>query len=122
MLMKLSELLNEDFRLPSREYGKDALYYTLPGTVELPQITAQDPYLIYRIGMAMAPKDQKIEGGRFNEFSILTYYTKEEEELIQKMLAKSGVQTNKISTTTSEEPVDTNKTSPIVARNPLGKK
>ena len=70
----------------------------------------------------MAPKDQKIEGGRFNEFSILTYYTKEEEELIQKMLAKSGVQTNKISTTTSEEPVDTNKTSPIVARKPLGKK
>ena len=38
------------------------------------------------------------------------------------MLAKSGVQTNKISTTNSEEPVDTNKTSPIVARKPLGKK
>lgn len=119
--MKLSDFLAEETYFKSREYGHDDLWHTLPNSVELPDITAQNPYLIYRVGMSLANYETPVEGGRFNEFGVLAYYTKEEAELCNKMLKASGIKVAQISSENSEEPPEINKVSPVVARGPIKK-
>lgn len=119
--MKLSEFLAEETYFPSRNYGHDDLWHTMPNSVEMPEITAQNPYLIYRVGMSLADYKTPIEGGRFNEFGVLAYYTKEEAELCNKLLRSQGIKINQISSENSEEPESVNKVSPVVARGPIKK-
>lgn len=120
--MKLSEFLAEEQYFKSRQYGHDDLWHTMPNTVEMPDITAQNPYLIYRIGMSLADHTTPIEGGRFNEYGILAYYTEEEAELCNKLLRNSGIKVNEISSLKSEEPEGINKKSPVSNPGPIKKK
>jgi hypothetical protein len=120
--MKLSEFLTEEQYFKSRQYGHDDLWHTMPNTVEMPDITAQNPYLIYRIGMSLADHTTPIEGGRFNEYGILAYYSEEEAELCNKLLKQSGIKVNEISSSRSEEPDNTNKVSPLPNPGPIKKK
>lgn len=119
--MKLNEFLAEEHYFKSRDYGHDDLWHTMPNSVEMPDITAQNPYLIYRVGMSLADFTTPVEGGRFNEFGVLAYYTKEEAELCNKMLRAAGIKINEISSKRSEEPEGTNKTSPVISRGPIKK-
>ena len=120
--MKLNEFLAEETYFPSRQYGHDDLWHTMPNSVELPDITAQNPYLIYRVGMSLANYESPVEGSRFNEFGVLAYYTEEEAELCNKMLKASGIRVNQIASKRTEEPEGVNKKSPIADRGPIKKK
>ena len=120
--MKLSEFLAEDQYFKSRQYGHDDLWHTMPNTVEMPEITAQNPYLIYRIGMSLADHTTPVEGGRFNEYSVLSYYTQEEADLCNKMLRDSGIKVDEITSGKSEEPDGVNKVSPLPNPGPIKKR
>lgn len=95
--------------------SQDPEYYTLSPTVSILDAPGNDPYLIYRIVRGLAA-GQNIEGSRYNEFGLLTFYTKEEEEKIMAELKRAGIKVKPLVSAKSEERPDTNTVSPVAGQ------
>lgn len=95
----------------------------MPTTWELPALPNQDPYLQYRMGLAMAdarsgePFDSQ---SAFGENMSIIGYTDADNETVKLALKRMGPEYAKgarsISTKKSEEATDVNKTSPTAAK------
>ena len=115
--MKISELL--------RESGTGSLApsvaRTLPATYELPGLKNQDPYMQYRMGVALAAardsNKYETESAFGENMSIIGYTDADIEtiELALKLVGKEYAKGAKmISTKKSEESLDVNIKSPII--------
>jgi hypothetical protein len=98
----------------------------MPTTWELPALPNQDPYLQYRMGVAMAsarsgePMDAQ---SAFGENMSIVGYTNADDETVKLALKIMGKEYAKgartISTRKSEEAIDVNKVSPMQAQGPI---
>jgi len=95
----------------------------MPTTWELPGLPNQDPYYIYRMGLAMASarSDQPFDNqSAFGENMSIVGYTEADDETVRIALKKMGAPysdgAHSISTHASEEAPDVNKSSPTPAK------
>ena len=119
--MKIKEILNEG----GTGSLTTAVARAMPTTWELPGLTNQDPYLQYRMGVAMAnarsgePLDT---ASAFGENMTVVGYTDADDETVKLALKQMGSKYAKgaksISTRKSEEALDVSKTSPVAKRKP----
>ena len=120
--------------MKSREFIKEsgtgslspAVAHALPSTYELPGLKNQDPYMQYRLGVAMAgAKDPgKFETqSAFGENMSVVSYTPQDEEILKLALKLIGKEYSKgahrISTEHSEEATDVNTQSPVSPKGPI---
>lgn len=117
--MKIKEILSEG--------GTGSLTRSvaraMPTTWELPGLPNQDPYLQYRMGLAMAnarspePFDDE---SAFGESMSIVGYTDADNETVKLALKRMGAPyadgAHSIATRKSEEAADVNKTSPTPAK------
>tara|TARA_R110000868_G_scaffold201067_1_gene448636 strand:+ start:84 stop:443 length:360 start_codon:yes stop_codon:yes gene_type:complete len=95
----------------------------IPGAKTFPRI--DQGYGLYRFGLAMAssPEDNGSNGvHELNNRPVTLCYTKQEEDIINKALKKLGLSSQQITSNGSQEPKDTNKTSPMPARDAVKRK
>jgi len=92
----------------------------MPTTWELPNLPNQDPYLQYRMGLAMATarsNEPFHTASAFGENMSIVGYTDADDETVKLALKKMGQPYSKgaksISTKKSEEAPDVNKTSAV---------
>ena len=127
--MKIKEIINEG----GTGSLTTAVKRALPATIEFPNLPNQDPYLQYRMGIALAaaraPKtdDSKFyTSSAFGENMSIVSYTDADLETIQlaaKLIGKEYTAGSKmISTTKSEEAQDVSTQSPIQPRGPIKRK
>jgi hypothetical protein len=103
-----------------------AVARAMPTTWELPGLPNQDPYLQYRMGIAMAGarsgEPMETESA-FGENMSVIGYTDADNETVKLALKNMGKKYAKgarsIATRKSEEATDVNKTSPIQAQGPV---
>ena len=123
--MKIEEILNEG----STGSLAPAVQRTLPATFEFPKLANQDPYLQYRMGLALASANagQKLESeSAFGENMSIVGYTDADIEIIKlasKLMGKEFTAGSKLITTAkSEEATDVNTISPMAKpiRNKFG--
>ena len=103
-----------------------AVARTLPSTYVLPHLKNQDPYLQYRMGMALAaarhPENWETQSA-FGENMSVVGYTDADDETLKLALKLIGPEyaagAKLISTKKSEEATDVNKTSPMQAQGPI---
>lgn len=120
--------------MKSREFIKEngtgslspAVAHALPCTYELPGLKNQDPYMQYRLGVAMAgARDpEKFETqSAFGENMSVVSYTPEDEETLKLALKLIGKEysegAHRISTDRSEESSDVNTQSPMSPKGPI---
>lgn len=113
--MKINEILNEGNTgslIPS-------VARAMPTTWELPGLPNQDPYLQYRMGLAMANARSKqpfADQSAFGENMSIVSYTNADDETVKLALKHMGAPysdgAHSIATRKSEESTDVNKTSP----------
>lgn len=84
-------------------------------TLAFPGMPSNNPYKMYRFGLAMANHDIKHEAGPADEYGVISAYSLGEEEIIAAAQAKTGERSIVIADTGSREPRDTNHVS-VVAR------
>lgn len=105
----------------------------LPATYALTQLTNQDPYYQYRMGLALAKArayEQGLVDGNelesvFGERMIVVARSAEEQKTIDlalKMMGERGQNKKLISTAKSEENPTVNKTSPLKPQPPVQRK
>lgn len=127
--MLITELLAEGVGEGSLQTG---VARALPGMWALPGLTNQDPYLQYRMGLALA-KARAVEQGHisgnadpsaFGENMLISTPTPEEEQTLKAALKLLGHHTAKrrISTPGSEENPEVNKVSPMKPQGPIRRK
>ena len=91
--------------------------YTLPATYVLPKLPNQDPYLQYRMGLQLAASGPDMYSPEadspWGENMAIVAYSSGEEEILSAALKATGQPSEIITTSRSEEPKSTNKTSPI---------
>jgi hypothetical protein len=114
--MKINEILTEG----GTGSLAPAVARAMPTTWELPGLTNQDPYLQYRMGIAMANarSGEPLEtASAFGENMTVIGYTDADNETVKLALKQMGSQYAKgaksIATRKSEEAVDVNKSSPV---------
>lgn len=126
--MRIREIINEG--------GEGSLQTgvarTMPATYALKQLTNQDPYYQYRMGLALAKArahEQGLVDGNelesvFGENMIVAARSAEEQHTIELALKMMGEKGSKklISTPRSEENPTVNKTSPIKPQGPIRRK
>lgn len=127
--MLIKELLSESVGEGSLQSG---VAHALPGMWALTGLTNQDPYLQYRMGLALAKaravKTGDIQGGvqpsAFGENMLVSTPTPEEEQTLKDALKLLGHHTAKrrISTPGSEENPEVNKVSPMKPQGPIRRK
>lgn len=105
--------------------GKISSYQekAISGAKTFPQI--DQGYGLYRFGLAMAssPEDNGSNGvHELNNRPVTLCYSKQEEDIINKALKKLGLSSQQITSNGSQEPGDTNKTSPMPARDAVKRK
>jgi len=96
-----------------------AVARTLPSTYVLPHLKNQDPYLQYRMGMALAAARHP---ENWENMSVVGYTDADDEtlKLALKLIGPEYAAGAKlISTKKSEEATDVNKTSPMQAQGPI---
>lgn len=98
----------------------------MPTTWELPGLPNQDPYLQYRMGVAMASarsgEPMETESAFGENMSIIGYTDADDETVklaLKTMGKKYAAGARSIATRKSEEATDVNKTSPMQARGPV---
>ena len=101
----------------------------MPTTWELPGLPNQDPYLQYRMGLAMANarSGQQLDtASAFGENMSVVSYTDADNETVELALKTIGKKFAKgaksISTRKSEEAPDVNTSSPVQAKGPVRRK
>lgn len=127
--MRIQEILSEGAGEGSLEIG---VAHALPGMWALPGLTNQDPYLQYRMGLALAKaravKTGEIQGNAypsaFGENMLISTPTAEEEQILKDALKLLGRHTGRrrISTLGSEENPSVNKVSPVKPQGPIKRK
>ena len=104
--------------------GKIADYQekAISGAKTFPQI--DQGYGLYRFGLAMASSPDDIGNGvhELNNRPVTLCYSKQEEDIINKALKKLGLSSQQMTSSGSQEPGDTNKTSPMPARDAVKRK
>jgi hypothetical protein len=103
-----------------------AVARAMPTTWELPALSNQDPYLQYRMGVAMASarsgEPMETESA-FGENMSIVGYTEADDETVRLALKTMGKKYAKgarsIATRKSEEATDVYKTSPMKAQRPI---
>jgi hypothetical protein len=113
--MKIKEILSEG----GTGSLAPAVARAMPTTWELPGLPNQDPYLQYRMGLAMANarSDEPFnEQSAFGENMSIVGYTDADDETVKLALKRMGAPysdgAHSISTRKSEEATDVNKSSP----------
>ena len=117
--MKIKEILSEG----GTGSLTKAVARAMPTTWELPGLPNQDPYLQYRMGLAMANSrsDEPFDDqSAFGENMSIVGYTDADNETVKLALKRMGAPysdgAHSISTRKSEEATDVNKTSPTPAK------
>ena len=111
---------------------QDSVAHAMPGMWALTDLTNQDPYLQYRMGLALA-KARAVEQGHvsgdadpsaFGENMLISTPTAQEEQTLKAALKLLGHHTAKrrISTPGSEENPEVNKVSPMKPQGPIRRK
>ena len=97
----------------------------LPGAFKIPALKNQDPYLQYRMGVALANArsgEHEDTASAFGENMTVVGYTDADDETVKLALKQMGSKYAKgaksISTRKSEEALDVSKTSPVAKRKP----
>ncbi len=130
--MKVYEILSEARRI--KDYGHPAaldpdVERTIPGTFIVPELRNTDPYLQYRMGVALAvaqaTKQREVKFDQetiWAENLITTAYDEKEQETIKIAAKLMGVDAQQISSTKSQEIEGINKKSAVPApkRNKYG--
>lgn len=124
--MRAKEFIKEGFK--PKTHGKaekvnakaDA---TLPGVFVQQQLRNTDPYMQYRLGMAVASARAHEQGevdfdqeSAFGENLVQVMYASEDEETIKLASKMMGVTPTRITDNASREPNSTNTTSPIAKK------
>ena len=120
--MKIKEILSEG----CTGSLTPAVARAIPTTWELPNLPNQDPYLQYRMGLALAsarsqePYETK---SAFGENMSIVGYTDADDETVKlalKLIGKDlAAGAHSIATRKSEEAPDVNKQSPIQSKGPI---
>jgi len=105
--------------------GKISSYQekAISGAKVFPQI--DQGYGLYRFGLAMAssPEDNGSNGvHELNNRPVTLCYSKAEEDIINKALKKLGLSSQQMTSNGSQEPGDTQKVSPMPAREAVKRK
>lgn len=121
--MRAKEFINEAFT--AKTHGKPSRVperstSTLPGVFVQQQLRNTDPYMQYRMGMAVAGARAHQAGdvnfeqeSAFGENLVHVMYAPEDEETIKLASKMMGVRPTKITDTASREPKATNTQSPV---------
>lgn len=121
--MKVYEILSETRQI--KDYGHSAaldpdVEKTIPGTFIVPGLRNTDPYLQYRMGVALAvaqaTKSREVKFDQetiWAENFITTAYDEKEQETIKIAAKLMGVDVEQISGTKSQEVDGINKTSAV---------
>lgn len=121
--MKVYEILSEARKV--KDYGHPAamdpdVEHTIPGTFIVPELRNTDPYLQYRMGVALAvaqaTKSREVKFDQetiWAENLVMTAYDEREQETIKTAAKLMGVEVEQVSSTKSQEIDGVNKTSPV---------
>lgn len=121
--MRAREFIKESFN--AKHHGKpgkvrDIADATLPGVFVQQQLRNTDPYMQYRMGLAMAAARAKDKGyvdfeqeSAFGENLIQVMYSPEDEETIMLASKLMRVKPTRITDNASREPSDTRTQSPV---------
>ena len=86
----------------------------------LPKLANQDPYLQYRMGLVLASSgpDQQLPEptSPWGENMAVVAYSEGDKAILQTALKITGQPSHSITTAKSEEPKNTNKTSPVAVK------
>jgi hypothetical protein len=118
--MRAKDFITEVKKGKVHDYQEKAIV----GATSFPQI--DQGYGLYRFGLAMASSPEDIDSNGVHELNnrpVTLCYSKAEEDIINKALKKLGLrQGSKLTSQGSDEPKDTNKTSPMPARDAVKRK
>jgi hypothetical protein len=79
----------------------------------------ENPYDLYRLGMAIAGGDRNIPGvDALGQTGLIMPFSEQEHEVINGHIKHQGLKGTKLSTHGSEEPLQNNKVSPVAKRKP----
>lgn len=121
--MRAKEFINEAFN--AKTHGKPSKVRpradaTLPGVFVQQQLRNTDPYMQYRLGMAVASARAHEQGevdfeqeSAFGENLVQVMYAPEDEETIMLASKLMGVLPTRITDNASREPDTTHSTSPV---------
>jgi hypothetical protein len=74
----------------------------------------ENPYDLYRLGMAIAGGDRNIPGvDALGQTGLILPFSEQEHSVIHSHIKRQGLKAEKLSTHGSEEPLQNNKTSPV---------
>jgi hypothetical protein len=74
----------------------------------------ENPYDLYRLGMAIAGGDRNIPGvDALGQTGLILPFSEQEHQAINAHIRRQGLKPEKLSTHGSEEPLQNNKTSPV---------
>jgi hypothetical protein len=85
-------------------------------TLAFPGMPGNDPYHAYRFALAMANHEIQYERGPTDEFTVISAYTKGEEEIIDAAIRQTGQRAIVVADRGSQEPKNTNVVSPVAQR------
>jgi hypothetical protein len=126
--MRFSEIINEASN--PKNYGVPAaidpdVEKTIPGTFIVPELRNTDPYMQYRMGLALAvaqaSKSREVKFDQetiWAENFITTAYAEEEQETIKTAANLMGVNVIQVTSTKSQEIDGINKNSPVAKPKP----
>lgn len=121
--MRFVEIITEE--LKHKDYGVSAaidpdVERPIPGTFIVPELRNTDPYMQYRMGLALAvaqaTKSREVKFDQetaWAENFITTAYAEEEQETIKTAAKLMGVSAVQVTSTKSQEIDGVNKTSPV---------
>jgi hypothetical protein len=121
--MRFNEIISEGSK--PKDYGTSSaidpnVERTIPGTFVVPELRNTDPYMQYRMGLALAiaqaTKSREVKFDQetvWAENFITTAYAEEEHETIKTAAKLMGVKAVQVTSTKSQEIDGVNKTSPV---------
>lgn len=126
--MRFSEIITEASK--PKDYGVPAaidpdVENTIPGTFIVPELRNTDPYMQYRMGLALAvaqaSKSREVKFDQetiWAENFITTAYAEEEQDTIKTAAKLMGVDVVQVTSTKSQEIDGINKNSPVAKPKP----
>ena len=112
--MRANEFINES-KIPDTAAGPTIPLY------QLPNMTASNPYETYRFGIMLADGSGDA-AGPIGQDSVVAVYTQAEMDMVNKAAKRMGKKGKFPIGKRSEEPADTNKTSPLKPQKPVKRK
>ena len=82
-------------------------------------VANENPYDLYRLGIAIAGGDRNIPGtDALGQTGLILPFSEQEHAVINSHIKRQGLKAEKLSTHGSEEPLQNNKVSPVAKRKP----